>query len=115
MNINSFVIAGRITMPLELRQDHNGRDVTSLPVAVNRRVKLYGSEEYQDSVIYFDIIVFGRTAKFACERLGMGSEVVVEGHHQNREIKVGEKTLTVISLVAHNVHWPHAAKKGVSP
>lgn len=110
MNIDRFLIAGRITMPLQLRQSAEGRDVTWLPIAVNKRLRNKDGE-VEDVVLYLDITCFDKTAKTACERLDVGCEVVVEGYHQNREIRTPEKTYTVISMVATNVHWPKQARK----
>lgn len=106
MNIDRFLIAGRITMPIQLRQDSHGRDATSLPVAVNKRVRKFGTDELHDVVLFVDVSVFGKTARVAKERLTVGSEVVIEGHHQNREIIVEGKKLHTITLIADNVHWP---------
>lgn len=105
MNIDRFLVAGRITMPLKLHQTPEGRDTTWLPIAVNKRLRGKDGEP-QDVVLYLDITVYDKTAVIACERLGVGSEVVVEGYHVNRVIKTPEKDYTVLSMVAANVHWP---------
>lgn len=98
-------------MPITLRKDNSGRDVTSLPIAVNKRVKAYGSDEWKEVVLYLDVSVFGKTARIASERLIVGSEVVIEGHHQNRDIVVGDKTFTTVSMIADNVHWTKATTR----
>ena len=74
-NTNRVSLSGYICKPPVFRLTPEGREITDILLAVNRR---YGKSSY------VPIITWGRTARF-CESLPTGVFVSVEGRFQSRE------------------------------
>jgi len=78
-NINTCVLVGRTTRPIELRTTNNGTTVGTLSLAVNR---WNGSEEVAD---FFDCTVWGKQAETMAQYVPKGTQIVVIGSlRQNR-------------------------------
>src|ERR1035437_4127367 len=92
--IATCVIAGNITRDGELNE--SGR-VLAFGVAVNRREKERGSEEWGEAVHYFDCKVLGNRAEPLSKILVKGMKVTVQGDlvHERWENKEGEKRAAV--------------------
>lgn len=75
--LNRVCIMGRITRDLELRRTQDGTAVTSFTVAVDDDFKSKATGEKK--TYFLDVVAWRQTAEFACQYLGKGRMVVVEG------------------------------------
>ena len=84
--LNKFQIIGRLGKDPEAKFTKNNLEISSFSVAV--------SEKYKDkeTTNWFNISMFGKTAKIANQYLTKGSLVYLEGNMRNEEYeKDGEK------------------------
>lgn len=77
-SFNRVILMGNITRDPELRYTQSGTPVTELGLAVNDRRK-NAAGEWVDETTFVDITLWSRTAEVACEYLGKGSPVMIEG------------------------------------
>ena len=98
--LNKIIIQGRMTKDAELRSIPSGKTVTSFSVACDRD---YKGETNTD---FIDVVAFGNTAEFACNYLGKGRMVLVEGRLQIREWtdNAGNKRRNA-EIVADRIHF----------
>ena len=75
--LNRICIMGRITRDLELHRTQDGTAVTSFTVAVDDDFKSKATGEKK--TYFLDVVAWRQTAEFACQYLGKGRMVVVEG------------------------------------
>ncbi len=83
MYINKAFIYGNLTRDPELKSLPSGMAVTSFSVATNRRYKDRDGN-WQDTVEYHNVAVFGRQAETTAQYLKKGSGAFVEGRLQTR-------------------------------
>ena len=90
---NKVILMGNLTRDPEKRYLNSGTAVTSLSIAVNRRIKK--QEQWVDEVSYFDIVVFGSQAENCAKFLAKGRPILVDGElRQNRwEAQDGRRPL----------------------
>ena len=90
-DMSKVILCGRLTHDPELRYTTGGTAVTTLSVAVNRRIKR--GEEWEEEVSFFDVVVFGRRAETSAEYLKKGRQVLVDGELIQRrwENKEGQR------------------------
>lgn len=75
---NKVILVGNLTRDPELRYIPSGTAVTDIGLAVNDRRK-NASGEWVEETTFVDITLWARTAEVACEYLGKGSSVLIEG------------------------------------
>ena len=95
--MNKTIIVGRVTRDLELRYTPSNLAVTTISVAVNRSFKDSQTGEWKESTSFVPVVVWGKQAEIAKDRLKKGSAVYIEGRLQSRswENKQGEKRSTL--------------------
>src|SRR6186997_3220990 len=76
-SFNRVILVGNLTRDPELRYIPSGTAVSDIGLAVNDRVKK--GDQWVDEATFVDITLWGRTAEVACEFLGKGSSVLIEG------------------------------------
>jgi len=98
--INQVTLLGNLTKDPELRYTPGGQAVADLRVAVNTRFKAKDGT-FKESTCFLNVVVWGKQAESAGERLHKGSQVFVEGRLQNRnwETPDGQKR-SLIEVVA---------------
>ena len=103
MSLNRVVLIGRLTAdPEELKYTPSGVPVTTLRIAVNRVTK-NDQNEYETD--FFNVTAWRRTAEFACNYLGKGRLISVDGRLQTRswvDQTSGQKR-TSYEIVADNI------------
>lgn len=77
--INSVMIAGRLTRDPEVRYTQSQMAVASLGLAVNRRVQDKSSGEWKDDTIFVNVTVWGQAAERCKDKMRKGSPILVEG------------------------------------
>lgn len=94
-SVNSVTLIGRLTAPPELRTTASGKTVTTARVAINGR---------NDTADFFDVVLWGQAAEFACTYLGKGRLVYVEGRLQSRQWQAADgSTRRTVEIVAHRL------------
>ena len=77
--INSVMIAGRLTRDPEVRYTQSQMAVASLGLAVNRRMQDKSSGEWKDDTIFVNVTVWGQAAERCKDKMRKGTPVLVEG------------------------------------
>lgn len=79
--INSVVLMGRITAPLELRSTQSGTSVLQFTVAVDRDYVKQGEERQAD---FINCVAWKQTAEFISRYFGKGRMIALTGRLQSR-------------------------------
>ena len=93
MNINKVMIYGNIVRDFELKQTQSGVNLTEISVATNF-TRYDQNKNKVETVEYHSIVLFGRNAELACQYLGKGKGVFIEGRLQTQtwdDKNTGEK------------------------
>jgi len=84
-------LVGNLTRDVELRTTKDGTNVCDLGVAYNKKRKSPDGG-WEDEVSFFDVTLWGNTAKVADDYLKKGSPVLIEGELvQDRWEQEGQK------------------------
>ncbi len=93
MSINRVIITGNLTRDPELTRSQKDMPILKMGVAVNDRRKNPATGEWEDSVNFVDVTMFGTRAESVSRFLNKGKAVAIEGKlrwHQ-WESPTGEK------------------------
>ena len=72
--MNKVFLSGNLTRDVEVRYTQNGMAYARLGIAINRKYK------EKDSVDFFNLVAWSKTAEFCGRYLTKGSRVLVEGN-----------------------------------
>jgi single-strand DNA-binding protein len=97
-------MSGNLTRDPEIRYTREGQPNASFGIAVNRRWQPKGSEEWEESTSFFDVVCWRDLAENVALSLVKGARVVVTGRLEQRtwENEDGDKR-SRIELVADDV------------
>jgi len=84
MSLNKILILGRLTKDPDYKVTPNGASVVNFDVATNERWK-NKQGEWEESVEYHKIVVWGKSADACNSYLKKGREVFVEGKIETRK------------------------------
>lgn len=104
-NLNFVMVSGNLTKDPEFKVTATGKELLSMRIAVNRRVK-DKTGAWKDEPMFFSVDWWGDLAAKAKDRLRKGSPIVVEGRLKGREYEdkaTGQKR-SVVDIVANLVH-----------
>lgn len=109
-DVNSVVIIGRLTREVESSFTGNNNALCKFSIANNQ-----GKPDSPNSVSYFDIVTWGKTAEICGKYLNKGSQVVVTGRLQQDRFqdKAGQNRSRVV-IVAQNVQFIGSKPDGQS-
>ena len=101
---NTVTITGNATREPELRFTPSGQAVASFGMAVNRRWQNRQTQEWEESVSFFDVTAWAQLAENAAETVAKGTRVTVTGRLDQRswENQEGEKR-SKVEIVADDV------------
>lgn len=101
---NHVTVVGNVTVDPTLRFTPSGQAVATFGVAVNRRWKARGSDEWSEAVSFFDVACWGTLGENVAESVQKGTRVIVEGRLEQRswETESGDKRSRV-EIVADEV------------
>ena len=102
--LNISIFQGRLTVQPELKHLPSGAAVLELRVAINRRYKPQGSDEWKDHTAYVNVTVWNESAERLAERLHKGSPVQVTGEIDSRQWEKDGKRFSVVFVRAQRVH-----------
>lgn len=109
--MNKFQFLGRLTKDPEVRYTANtNSQVTSFPLAVNRRFTSQNGERQTD---FFNLTAFGKIAEFCSKYYKKGQQVLVEGRIQNRtwEDQNGQKRYAT-DFIIENAYFADSRREG---
>lgn len=101
-NINRVILVGRLSNDVELKYTPGGSPVAKFGLAVGGKPKQDGS----DSVNFFNIVVWGKTAETCGKFLSKGKQIALDGHLEQRSwtAQDGMKRNTV-EVIAERVEF----------
>jgi single-strand DNA-binding protein len=101
---NDVTVVGNLTRDGELRFTSGGQAVTTLGVAVNRRWQNRETNEWEESVSFFDVVCWGQLAENVAQSLTKGDRVVVTGRLEQRSWETdGAERRSKIEIAADEV------------
>jgi len=91
-SFNRVILMGNLTRDPERRYTPKGMAIAEFGLAINE-VYTAESGEKKETVHFFDIVTFGKTAENCAQYLSKGRPVLLEGRlqHDRYETKQGEK------------------------
>lgn len=103
-NGNTVTLVGNATRDPELRFTNSGQAVATFGLAVNRRWQNRQTQEWEESVSFFDITCWSQLAENVAESVQKGTRVVVTGRLDQRswETQDGEKR-SKVEVIADEV------------
>ncbi|MGQ9602683.1 MAG: single-stranded DNA-binding protein [bacterium] len=105
VSINKVLLSGRLTRDPELRYAPSGSAVASFPIAMARNYKNQAGE-WKQSVVFVNIVTWGRQAEIANGVLKKGSAVFVEGRLRSRTWQTEEgQRRSVLEVTAERVQF----------
>ncbi len=101
---NTVTITGNATREPELRFTPSGQAVANFGVAVNRRWQNRQTQEWEESVSFFDVTCWATLAENVAESVAKGTRVTVAGRLDQRswETQEGDKR-SKVEIVADDV------------
>lgn len=90
---NTTTLSGNLTRDPEIRYLRDGQPNANFGLAVTRRWRVRGSDEWEEAVSFFDIVCWRDLAENVALSLVKGSRVVVTGRLEQRtwETETGER------------------------
>jgi len=93
----SEALIGRLVAAPELRETASGKSVTTVRVATNGK----------SHTEFHDVVLWGQVADFACQYLGKGRLVYIEGRLQSRQWPATDgSTRRTVEIVANRLQAP---------
>lgn len=108
-DLNRVDVIGRLTRDLEMKYTSGGTAVANMSIAVGGRPKPDGT----DTVSFFEVVVWGKTAEVCSQYLAKGKQIAVMGHieQQRWQDKDSGKTRSKVQIVAERVQFLGGGKK----
>lgn len=101
---NASILIGNVTRDPELRFTANGQPVCTFGLAVNKRWQNKQTQEWEEAVSFFNIVVWREQAEHVAESVQKGARVVAVGQLQQRTWEKEDATKGyTIELVADDV------------
>ena len=114
--LNFVMVSGNLTKDPEFKVTATGKEVLSMRLAVNRRIK-DKTGAWKDEPMFFSVDWWGDLAAKSKDRLHKGSPIVVEGRLKGREYddKATGQKRSVIDITANIVHILEKSGVGGAP
>ena len=93
-SVNQVTLIGRLVAAPELRETASGKSVTTVRVATNGK----------SHAEFHDVVLWGQLADFACQYLGKGRLIYIEGRLQSRQWQATDgSTRRTVEIVANRL------------
>jgi single-strand DNA-binding protein len=93
-SVNQVILIGRLVAAPDMRETASGKHVTTIRVATNGK----------SHAEFHDVVLWGQLADFACQYLGKGRLVYVEGRLQSRQWQSSDgSTRRTVEIVANRL------------
>jgi single-strand DNA-binding protein len=111
-NGNTVTLIGNVTREPELRYTSTGQPTATFGLAVNRRWQNRQTQEWEEAVSFFDVVLWREQAEHAAESLPRGTRAIVTGRLEHRtwekDGKKGSKVEVVADEVGPSLRWATA-------
>ncbi len=105
-SVNQVTLIGRLVAAPKLRTTASGKNVTTVRVATNGK----SHAEFHDAVLW------GQLATFACQYLGKGRLVYIEGRLQSRQGQATDgSTRRTVEIVANRLQALSSKSASAAP
>ncbi len=105
-SVNQVTLIGRLVAVPELRHTASGKSVTTVRVATNGK----------SHTEFHDVVLWGQLAEFACQYLGKGRLVYIEGRLQSRQWQATDgSTRRTVEIVAHRLQALSSKSASAAP
>jgi len=103
-NMNSVSVVGNATRDPELRFTPSGQAIATFGIAVNRSWRNKQTNEWDETVSFFDVTCWAQMAENVAESVTKGTRVLVTGRLEQRswETNDGEKR-SKVEIVAEEI------------
>jgi single-strand DNA-binding protein len=81
---NTTTLSGNLTRDPEIRYTRDGQATSNFGLAVNRRWQIRGTDEWDESTSFFDVVCWRDLAENVALSLVRGSRVMVTGRLEQR-------------------------------
>ncbi len=103
--VNTIVIAGRITREVELRYTQGGTPVAGMSLAFSRYYRDQAGEGHEESH-FIDVVAWSKLAERCAAELHKGSPILVEGRLQTRNwVDKNNQNRKSVEIQANNIHF----------
>jgi single-strand DNA-binding protein len=102
-NMNSIVLLGRTTAPIELKQTQAGKSVVSFSLAVKRPFT-------KDTTDFFTIVAWDKQAELLSKYVGKGNQICIRGYLQTRSWDDNGQKRNTIEVVASEATFCESKK-----
>jgi len=110
-DLNIITLVGRLTKDPEIRGQAG--NVLILSVATNKSKK-NSNGEWEDSVSFFNITVFGKWNIEVCQAMNKGDKVMISGELEQRAYEKNGEKKTTIGIIARVVEKIDVYKRPTS-
>ena len=117
-NVNKVLLAGRVSIPPQLKSATNGITLCTFGIAINRRYRTPDGAQHEDTD-FMDLTAFGKTADQCATYLKKGNPVFLEARlrQETWQDKNTGQNRSRLGLVVERVHFlggPPAGETGQS-
>ena len=110
---NTTTLSGNLTRDPEIRYTRDGQANATFGLAVNRRWQPRGSEEWEESTSFFDVVCWRELAENVALSLAKGMRVVVTGRLEQRSWETPDgdkrsKVEVVADEIGPSLRWASA-------
>jgi len=81
---NTTTLSGNLTRDPEIRYTRDGQATANFGLAVNRRWQVRGTEEWEETTSFFDVVCWRDLAENVALSLVKGARVIVSGRLEQR-------------------------------
>ena len=97
--MNIVIVSGNLTKDIELRYLNDGTALANFSIAVNEKYK------DKETVHFFEVTVWGKTAENCANYLGKGSKVLVQGSLKQESWEKDGQKHSRVKINAHRVEF----------
>lgn len=105
-NVNKVLLAGRVSIPPQLKSATNGITLCTFGIAINRRYRTPDGAQHEDTD-FMDLTAFGKTADQCATYLKKGNPVFLEARlrQETWQDKNTGQNRSRLGLVVERVHF----------
>ena len=92
-NLNKVFLMGNLTRDPEIRYTQTGMAVTQIGLAINRRIRDSGTDQWREETDFINVTAFARRGEIVSEYFRKGDPILIEGRlkYNSWETPQGEK------------------------
>lgn len=105
--LNKVILSGNLTRDPEVRYTQNGKAYARCSVAVNRPFS-------KDTVDFFNVIAWEKTAEFLGKYFKKGSRILIEGRLQTSTYEKNGSKVTAVDILIEQAEFADSKKKAAS-